>query len=317
MNQRISWLAVLLVVQLLLVGLLSLGTDDEQSARQLLDIEANAVTRLQIADAEGNSVELNRGESGWLLGEVPADAGKITDTIETLVSGSASWPVATSVSSQERFEVTADSFQRRVSFGRGDEPLAVLYLGTSPGFRRVHARRDGEDAVYSIDYVLSDLPATRSDWLDKNLFQTDEIASVTLPSGQVLTRNESGDWFVDGEAADPAAMGRYLNRITDLSVLGFFEPAPAEEAVVLGEAAVLQVEDGQGSHSLSFSFNEADDEYVLTSDRVPGQFIVASYIVEQILIDAMELVAESESESESEPNALPDDAEQPVAPITP
>ncbi len=311
MNQRIPWLAGLVIFQLLLVGLVSLGSDDQQQARQLLDIQADAVSGFSITDAEGNTVKLSRGESGWRLGEHPADDGKVTAAIESLASGAASWPVATSVSSQERFEVTADVFQRRVRFNSGDDLLAELYLGTSPGFRRVHARRDGEDAVYSIDYVLSDLPMTQSDWLDKNLFQTDTVTSVELPTGQVLSRNESGDWFVNGEATDAAAMGRYLNRIMDLSVLGLFEPASSEDAVVLGEPAVVRVEDAQGSHELSFSFNEADDEYVLSSDRLPGQFIVASYIVEQILIDATELLSQPESE------AVSDAAAPPVESVTP
>ena len=70
---------------------------------------------------------------------------------------------------------------------------------------------------------------------------------------------------------------------------------------------MLSVEDELGSHRLSFRFDEAADEYVLTSDREDGPFRVASYIVEQILVSAEELepgadetVDEEDAPSEAE-----------------
>lgn len=287
MNQRISILAGLLVVQLLLAGTLILRSGEDQRISRLLDFTESAVTGLSIADPEGQAVDLTRGQDGWRLDGMPADSDKVTGVIEALTTEASGWPVATSEGSQERFEVTDGAFQRRVRFDGEAGALAEVYIGTSPGFRRVHARREGDDAVYAIDFGVHELPVRAGDWLDKSLFQTGEVSVVALPDGQRLTRDEAGHWSVDGAPADPDAVQRFVDRIERLTVLGFYEPAEGE---TLGDPATLVVLDAAGRHTLKFRFDEQNDEYVLTSDRIAGEFTVASYIVEQILIDAADLV---------------------------
>ena len=164
----------------------------------------------------------------------------------------------------------------------------MLYIGTSPGFRRVHARTEGDDAVFSIDFGIHELPVDEDDWLNQQLFRTEEISSVVFPDGQTLTMNGEGTWTLDGQPVDATATDEYVGRIARLSVLGFADLSARES---LGEPQAISVEDGQGRYTLSFRFDEAEDEYVLTSDRIEGTFTVASYIAEQILVPADELKA--------------------------
>lgn len=296
MNQRISLLAGVLVAQLLLIGLLSFSSGEEESASGLLGFEVDSVTGLSISDAEGHSIDLALGENGWRLGELPADSDKVLGAIESLVLAAAGWPVATSESSQERFEVTSAAFQRQVRLLGADGVLAEVFLGTAPGFRRVHARREGDDAVYAIDFAVHELPTDVDDWLSKTLFQTEEIARIQLPGGRVLSRDDAGAWSLDGAVAELEAAGRYVDRIERLSVLGLYdEDEPSGEGETLGAPAVVTVQDAQGSHTLTFRFDEGGDEYVLTSDRVAGEFTVASYIVEQILVDPEDLLLKPEA----------------------
>jgi hypothetical protein len=229
--------------------------------------------------------------------DLPADSNKIDGVITSLLEGSATWPVATSASSQERFEVTAESHQRRLAVESEGETVAEIFLGTSPGFRRVHARSSAGDAVYSIDFAVHEVPVDEDEWLDKKLLQTEEISEVTLSDGGKLLREADGDgWLVDGTAADPEAVSRLIDRLEGLSVLGLHDGEPAEP----GESRVIALVDAEGSHRLTLSHDEAEDEYVLTTDRFPGAFNVASYIAEQILIDASELLPEPEPEPEPE-----------------
>ncbi len=301
MMSRIPLLTGILIAQLALVGLILLGGNDEPSSVTLLDFDASDVTSLTIEDGDGNTVDLFRSDAGWRLGELPADASKIAGVIESLAGGSAGWPVATSEDSQSRFEVTADAFQRRVRFGGASGELAVLYIGSSPGFRRVHARRDGEDAVFSIDFAVHELTADRGDWLNRYLFSAEGITRVVLPSGEALAADGEGGWSIDGRVVDGEAAGDFVDRVARLSVLGFAGDMPDEG---LGEPQILSVEDALGSHTLSFRFHETDDEYVLTSDRFPGRFTVASYLAEQILIpaDALEPAAETGEEAVAAPD---------------
>lgn len=300
MTNRIPLLTGLLVVQLLLVGIVLLRGGEEQTAGALLDFDASEVSSLTIEDGEGNRVELLSTDGSWRVNGVPADSNKITGVIDSLTSGSAGWPVATSESSQARFEVTADAFQRRVRFAGASGELAVLYIGTSPGFRRVHARTEGDDAVFSINFGIHELPVDGDDWLNKQLFRTEEISSVVFPGGQTLTMDGEGTWTLDGQPVDATATDEYVGRIARLSVLGFADPSTREG---LGEPQAVSVEDGQGRHTLSFRFDEAEDEYVLTSDRIEGAFTVASYIAEQILVPADELKAGASETDATEADA--------------
>ena len=295
---RIPLLAGVLAAQILILAVLWLSGDDQGETVGMLSLDPAAVTTLEITDADDNVVRLAAAGGQWQLGELPADGERIRTAVESLLSVSATWPVATSTSSQARFEVAEDAFQRRVRFGGADGELATLYLGSSPGFRRIHARADGSDAIFSIDFAAHELPVDPSDWLDKQLFQVDEISRITFPSGEVLSADPAGLWLLNDQSADQETAEDYVGRIERLSVLGLFE---AGADTLLGESVSLAVEDNQGSHLLSFRFNEAVDEYVLESNRLAGAFTVASYIVEQILVPADSLLPEAEAESEAEP----------------
>ena len=305
MIARIPLLTAVLVAQLVLLAVLLLAGDDQGAAAKLLDFEPGEVEAFSFEDGDGRSVALEKVAGAWRLGELPADAVKIGGVIESLVGGSASWPVATSESSQARFEVAEGAFQRRVRFSGGAGELATLYLGSSPGFRRIHAREAEEEAIFSIDVGVHELPVDASVWLDKALFEVEAISRLTFPEGAVLVGDEETGWTVDGQQADLEKATEFVRRIQGLSVLGIHEAAAD---TVLGDPVTLIVEDNKGTHGLTFRFNEAVDEYVLESDRLPGEFTVASYIVEQILVPAADLLPEEASEEE--------EGEEPVAPDT-
>lgn len=306
MIARIPLLSGLLVVQLVILAVLLFSGDDEDSAAALLDFDAAEVTGLRIEDDEGSVVSLTSVDGAWRLGGLPAAGDKVREVIEALTGGSANWPVATSESSQARFEVAADAFQRRIDFTGAAGELATLYLGSSPGFRRIHAREADADAIFSIDFGVHQLPMSDSDWLDKQLLQVETIASVTFPDGAVLSGDDEAGWTLNGEPADLEAATRYVDRLEGLSVLGLHETGADEQ---LGEPVSITLEDNEGAHALTFRFNEAADEYVLESDRLPGAFTVASYIVEQILVSPDELLpAEIPTEPSADEAAESDEA---------
>ncbi len=297
MIARIPLLTGLLTAQLVVLALLLLVGEDDGEALALLSFEPAEVTGLTLEDGDGNRVSLQKLEGEWQVDGLPADDGKIVEVISSLAGGTASWPVATSDSSQTRFEVTETSFQRRIEFAADSGELATLYLGSSPGFRRIHAREADEAAIFSIDFGVHEVPVNASDWLDKQLLQVESISRLTFPEGAVLSGDAESGWALDGQPADPEAASRFVDRLKGLTVLGVHD---ASADPVLGEPATVLVEDNLGTHALTFRFNEAVDEYVLQSDRLPGEFTVASYIVEQILVPATELLPEEEAVAEPE-----------------
>ncbi|MDH3643161.1 MAG: DUF4340 domain-containing protein [Gammaproteobacteria bacterium] len=304
MSGRIQLLGAAFVVQLLLVaGFFYLDAAGSSAAPpSFLELAPADVSRIVIS-GEGETIEMSKDESGWrLAGDTPADGDKIDEVLEKLSGLSAPWPVATSESSRERFEVTADSNQRRVQMFGAEETIGELFLGTSPGYRRVHARAGGADEVYSIDFSTFELPVGRDDWLDKDLLRPlGEVTEVVRDGAWSLSRGEEG-WLLGavapaqnaGEqgAADPDAADRLIERVADLRVTGFAGDAQ------LTEQAAYTVTDDAGIHRLRIFHDEEEDTYAVESDRIEGRFAVAAYIAEQLLVADDELRASPSQEDD-------------------
>ncbi len=291
MNTRLGLLGGLLAVQAVIVAaLLAVGsTGRGEAAEGLLPFDPAQAVSLNIA-TDDEEVALSRGDDGWNLGGgLPADDGKVGEVLEKLAKASAAWPVATSTATAERFEVTEDSFQRRLTIGSEDGETATLFLGSSPGYRRVHARAAGADEVYSIDFSNYEAPADPGQWLDRTLLRPDgEVAAVSRDEGWRLTSGEEGEWLVDGAVADEEAADQLIGRFEDLNVLGIAgnDGEPAGSFAVRDEA---------GEYRLDFYFVEDEDDYSVTSTRVDGRFEIATYVAEQILIEADDLLPEEDA----------------------
>jgi hypothetical protein len=149
-------LILLLVIQVLLVmGLFAWHKHHQPKleAKQLLDFSISDVDRLIIHDAS-NHVSLKKSGTDWLLPDMnslPVDVKKLDDLLDKLKNTKLTWPVTTTASSHERFEVSTDKFQRRVELYQGDKKLGELLLGSSPGFKKIHVRREGENEVYAAE----------------------------------------------------------------------------------------------------------------------------------------------------------------------
>ena len=109
-------------------------------------------------------------------------------------------------------------------------------------------------------------------------------------------------WLLDGAAADQEAAEKLIGRFEDLSVLGIAgddgEPAGS-----------FTVRDDGGEYQLEFRFEEEEEDYSVSSSRVEGRFEVATYIAEQMLVDADELLPQAD---EPEADAGPAEAAESV-----
>ncbi|MCY4213129.1 MAG: DUF4340 domain-containing protein [Gammaproteobacteria bacterium] len=305
MNARIGLLGGLLAAQVAIIAglLLASGVGTDASAPQLLSFDPAKVTKLRVSGDEG-AVQLTRNGEDWRLAPgsgqeaadgLPADGGKVSELLADLSDLDAPWPVATSDDSAERFEVTEDSHQRRLVIEDEDGPMADLLLGTSPGYRRVHARVSGQNDVYSIDFSNFEAPTDADQWLDKALLSArGEVSSVVLEDAWRLD-SPDGEWRIDDAPADAEAANDLVRRFTSLQVLGMADQedeADGEGGAVSEPAGVFLVTDADGEHRLALFHEAEEDDYSLTSNRVPGRFELATYIAEQMLADPADLRSE-------------------------
>jgi hypothetical protein len=290
MSVRVGWLGIVLALQLVLVAALLFvkGGRADADPGPLLTFDANAVTQIALADGEGAAVTLQRDGDGWRLdGGLPADDGKVAELLERLGGLQAAWPVATTASASRRFEVTAETFQRHVQLRAGSETAADLYLGTSPGYQRVHARRADDDAVYSVALANFQVPVGADDWLDKALLQPrGEITALARDGAWNLTRGEEG-WLLDAAAADQDEAAGLIRRFAELRVSG----AASGDGEGLEERARFRISDADGTFTLTLYGDADGDVYQLRSERLEPVFTLAAYLADQLLVDADRLRA--------------------------
>ena len=304
MNKAIKILAVALVVQLCLWAFLQFsGATSTQSAETLLDAQLLETEELafEVADAEGNSVSLQRAAEGWrLLSGLPADSAKASQLLEKLSVLNLDWPASTSADAHERFEVAEDKFQRRFKLSAGGEEK-TLFLGTSPGYQQVHARGEG-DSVYAVKIANYEVPATADDWLDKAILNSNgEITSVTWSEDVVITKGASG-WLLNGELANIEATGEAVASLAELRVLGVLDSAPSAAPA---DAREILLSDADGEYRLSFWPRESNNDHVIVSTRYPGEaFRMANYVAEQLVPDEGALEAPQVPKVDLDPEAL-------------
>lgn len=201
MEKHIRLLAALLGVQVLLALAFWIGgttLSAKTSDTPLLALEGKTVERLTIEDSEQAKVMLAKIDGAWRLpeqGDFPADRDKIERLLTRLKELKQGPPVAKTVGAQERFKVSDENFERRISLASASDTLATLYLGTSPAMRQTHAREAGGKTIHAVELATYDVPVKPDDWEDKAVLQIpkDEIAAIEVNGLRLERAPDTGD----------------------------------------------------------------------------------------------------------------------------
>lgn len=225
-------LTILLFVQLLLVlGIFvwnqnGLSVPDAQPLLSSTDLESDKIV---IRDAN-STVTLQKVNGLWQLPDLkqlPVDEQKLNDLMDKLKGTKLTWPVTTSSTSHERFDVSEKKFQRRVEFFKGDQKAVDLLLGTSPGFKKIHLRKQGDDSVYAVQLTSFDFSTSNNDWLKKDLLAFKDAQQIT--AADFALRKMNGNWeFVNGsERVDVVKVNELANAFANLQIIELASEMPA------------------------------------------------------------------------------------------
>lgn len=287
-----------LAVQVVLIGaLLAARSGAVAEPDPFLSFDAGTIDALSVSNDEG-TVDLTKAGDAWQLPEgLPADGSKVERVLEKLSDAAGGWPVASKASTAERFEVTEDSHQRHVTLKTGGETLADFYLGTSPGYRKAHARHADDDDIYAITFSNYEAGVKESDWLDKSLLRPDgALTGVERIDGFALTKADDGVWASpDGAELDQGKAETFAGRFSGLSVIGVSDLALPDAPKM-----TFALTDDSGTQTLRIFHLEADDDYVAVSDRVSGTFEMSSYIAEQMDTTVAELAPDPPEDEAAE-----------------
>lgn len=295
-------LIAVLAVQVAIVGvLLAVRSGSAVEPDPFLSFDSAAVDALSVSNTEG-AVKLEKQEGAWrLLDGLPADGTKVDSVLEALGDKSGSWPVATSASVQERFEVAEANHQRRLTLSAAGEIVADIYLGTSPSYRKAHARRVDDDDIYAIAFSNHEAGVKNADWVDKSLLRpAGALTGIAYNGVFALTKDDAGTWTAaSGATLDQAKVETFAGRFTGLTVTGVSDQSAAERAAAEPTDPADQAEaesddppktpqrmtfaltDEEGVQTLTVHRFEGSD-FVAESDRVSGTYALSSYIAEQL-----------------------------------
>jgi hypothetical protein len=185
------WLTGLFVLQIAVAGLLYFQSEQQQAGQKpvpLLGLTAADITQLRLTEGD-QRIQLERQGDRWrlsMLSEGAADnPAEVLPANDTLVTGllvklqalTTSWPVAQTQSAQQRFEVAESLYQRKLELTT-DTGSQTLYLGTSPGFRKLHVRLKDQEEIYALSLNLYEMPAELDYWLDKRLLASQALTEI-------------------------------------------------------------------------------------------------------------------------------------------
>ena len=292
MNKLITLLSAVLAVQVILAAILFGYRGDTgafHSDQSLLGLSQDGFDAVSIEQKDKPALTLKKDKDVWLLPgyfNVPVDNGKFDDFSRKLLALKTSWPVANTEDAAERFQVNKDKYERKIVFQKDGKPVKTLYLGTSPGFKKIHARIDGNNDIQSIDFAAFEASVTPEDWMKQDLAKIDPSQISQIKGNDFTLVKADKDWAVEGLPANQTSNAAEIKAFTD-------------KLAALNYSAVLGVEDKPEYHlkepALLFTFNkhaeeiqyrfgkqDGQDDYVLKTSSQPFYFKIGKGLVDSL-----------------------------------
>ncbi len=309
MKSRIFILSGVLAAQLLLAGVLNLTGEEYgafQAEEKLLSFDKQAVSGLRIEDGT-DSVVLEKQEGQWLLpesGDFPAsqrDVGNLLDNLAALQKG---WPVARTRNAARRFSVDEDQFERKLTLVSDDATRAILFVGSSPGFRKVYVRPGDGNEIFAVEFNTWEADAKTDSWIDKDILKLDEseVQRIEMP-GLILHREDGLLQVADlseSEQTNGEERRALLARLSGLRIQSLLGTDVKPEYQQDEPALELTMTRNDGE-VLSYRFSQPEDAayYVLKRSDMEVYFKVAEYTVNPVKDTTREKLVQDKTEETS------------------
>ncbi|MEH6608129.1 MAG: DUF4340 domain-containing protein [Halioglobus sp.] len=259
----------------------------------LASFNPDFMDEIHVSDANNNEAIVVKVDGRWLVPELeglPADTQMINKMLAALTAEPHGRPVADTIPARQRFQVAGYHYQRRLSVISNGEVTATIYLGTSPGFRKIHARNDSSDSIYSIPFNIFEAPAYESGWLQRSLLQSNNIQDIRAPN-YTLQLTDQGWRAANGIGPDYRELEALLLALGSLQADGVAEEDDQRSLSQATPELVLEIEADGATQQLEF-FTDGQQHFVYSS-KYPLFFTISDYDFDRITgIDAELLRAE-------------------------
>ena len=316
MKKWIFILSGLLAAQLVLAAVVKLTGENYgafQAEEKLLSFKKQAVDGLRIEDGT-DSVVLKKQEGKWLLpesGDFPASQRNVERLLDKLAALEKGWPVAKTRGAARRFTVDEAQFERKLVLLSDDDTQATLYVGSSPGFRKVYVRPGDGNEVFAVAFNTWEADAKADDWIDKDILTLDEsnVQRIEMP-GLILQREDGKLQMADlgeKEQTNGEESRALLGKLTGLRIQSLLG-TEAKPAYRQAEPALEVKITRTNGEVLGYRFSKPEDAayYVLKRSDLDHYFKVAENVVDPVKGTTREkLVQARTEESSSEHDGLP------------
>lgn len=306
MNRTVAALAGLLAVQLVVaagLGFARSGLSGPAKEVPLVALSSQKVDRITIEGPDKAKVVLAEVKGSWQLPDLadfPADQTRVQSLVDALGKLTEGLPVATTRDAQTRFKVSDTDFERRVTLSAGGKAIGTVYFGTSPSMREIHARREGQSDVYSVQFASWQIPAKESDWEDKTLLQIPvrDIAAIDVAGLHIVHAQDEAKgaakqpaWqatrLAAGETLDQTAAASLAGSLADLEFDHVIKGTPPADDGLASPALELTVTK-RGGASVVYRIGKSKDgkTYTLKSSSRSEYFAVPSFAAEPLIAAA-------------------------------
>jgi hypothetical protein len=285
-------LCAVFVVQVLLSIVLFNREQDAgafQSDEKLLGLQLQNLDSIVI-EAADQTLTLSKQSTVWRMEDhfdSPVANSKLTQISNKIFAINKDWPVATTSTAAVRFKVAEQVYERKISFKKGAETLHTLYLGSSPGFRKIHARIDRQANIYSIELSAFELSTNADDWIDQSLVKMKKADLQYVKMADFSINKQDKIWRLDSLDAqyieNQLTIGQLLDKLTGISysvILGIEEQADYGLDNAALNFTLIDKEGNQIQYRFAKMANQAD--YVLKTSSLPYYFKVDEFRVQAL-----------------------------------
>jgi len=329
-------LAVLLAFQLLLALALGLSGSSTapQTAMPLVSFDRDGVDRIVLEGPE-QTLTLARKGGSWVLPEqddFPVPDDQVKKLLDRLADLQTRLPVASSEGARKRFRVDDEDFERRITLARGEDTLARVYLGKSPGMRMIYARADSQKDIHAVKMAAYDVPLETRDWEDKSLLTLpkQDIRNLELAGLEIVRAGDSDTdagetpatrWQATGlkprEQLDQDAVDKLASQLAELRFDMVLGKEEKEEYGLSEPVLELSMQTGESGDSILYRLGKHSDQevYTLKLSSRPEYFRLAPHTAKSLvdaaayqqLVSADTPEAEMDTETENTQDAAPTD----------
>lgn len=285
MKRMIIYLTMLLAAQLVLVFALTFAHQDlagTKSHELLLNIDSAKIESITLSGGDQTTLTLKKNGEGWMLPQhfsAKVDAAKVEKLLATLTGITRPWPVAKTAAAAERFKVVEQNFERKLVFLSQGKPQKTLLLGSSPGFRKVHARITGEKPIYDIPFSTFQASLKPEDWIDQQQLQIKpaDVSAIELPDCQLLRKNGKIELkeLTDSEQTDVKQAQKLLKQLTDLQIRDVYGKSDTQLPSPVELKFKLKLKDGS-SRDYAFLKGDKSGYELLQVSGFPNLFKIKS-----------------------------------------